>query len=571
MFSIELSFSVGRTIISTALGSLDEQRFVAYIVRGGEHYRGAKLREYTIKEYVDNTLLRNFTENWVDLYDEEIYFNNNAIYFNSLSLGSHELKIEIFDGDYTALKIITFTKVDHVYNPIANAPYLSGIDTDFGNLCAGFSTTIYFSSCITTNEYLDAALINSREASTGFYSKFFNFNALSYGVHTYRIEAINPYATTIRTYSFTKIDPPKIVGTNFKDLGVIYDPIDLSYIVTHGTESGQILVEEYVNERLMKSYYCVLGATNKFDFDFSKVRAGYDYDLEICAKNEKIYFGRTNSACYFEIPDNDLEVDIGEWEDNYGCVNNGEFEFFYKVRFDDSNSVVTVKEYIDSVLTNTYTAISNVLNKFKFDFASLSLGQHSFRIDASDNFTTDTSVYLFYKGEAPKISGSNISGATFLGDKSSPFTITYTIDDDGTEDYVMVEERIDDKTIKTFEALLGATYTFDYEFDSLEYGKHYFEVRADDNTYGPSITWRGYEFTKVAKSKRMAGVVIDKPTADQVTVQICGYVTDIFNSLIPGTLYYIDNNTLTTTANDKDFGIATDSNTLHIIPKIYEC
>lgn len=111
----------------------------------------------------------------------------------------------------------------------------------------------------------------------------------------------------------------------------------------------------------------------------------------------------------------------------------------------------------------------------------------------SDSTDAD-GAYIIVWNHAPTISGSDSD----IGNKSTSFTIDYTVDDADTGDTLTVTEKVNNTIIRTINnAVRGQTYTLDLSsvWSSLSLGSHTITITVDDGKGGTAT--RTYTFTKV--------------------------------------------------------------------------
>ncbi len=91
-----------------------------------------------------------------------------------------------------------------------------------------------------------------------------------------------------------------------------------------------------------------------------------------------------------------------------------------------------------------------------------------------------------------------------LGDKNSPFTITYTVNDNDAGDVLTATESIDGTTTKTYAPTRGVSNTITVPVDELTLGKHTVKVVVNDGKGGTaSRTWT---FTRINSAPTISGI-----------------------------------------------------------------
>lgn len=135
---------------------------------------------------------------------------------------------------------------------------------------------------------------------------------------------------------------------------------------------------------------------------------------------------------------------------------------------------------------------------------------------------------------APVISGADSN----LGNKSSSFTVDYTVNDYDTGDTLTVTEKVDGTTLRTINnAVRGQTYTLDLSsvWSSLSLGSHAITITVTDGKGGTAT--RTYTFTKtddrikftlknpietsIAAKKIVVSGVLTVPTGATLSVKAC--------------------------------------------------
>lgn len=171
------------------------------------------------------------------------------------------------------------------------------------------------------------------------------------------------------------------------------------------------------------------------------------------------------------------------------------FYINYVINDENSSDTITVSEYIDDVLKNTYTATLGATNTFNITasaLATLSLGAHTIKIEASDGKLSDVKTYSFVLvNSAPVISGTD----TNLGTIKDAYSFQYTVTDENANDVVTVTEYLDSTVLKAYTAVLGATNTLSISkstIEALSNGSHTIKVTASD---GRATAIRTHTFT----------------------------------------------------------------------------
>ena len=176
-----------------------------------------------------------------------------------------------------------------------------------------------------------------------------------------------------------------------------------------------------------------------------------------------------------------------------------------------------------------------------FSFAFASYGIHGVRpalnlpsdILVSDSPDTD-GAYVIIWNQTPTISGSDSD----LGNKSTPFTVDYSVDDTDTDDTLTITEKVDGTTLRTINnAVRGQTYTLDLSsvWSSLSLGSHTITITVDDGKGGTAT--RTYTFTKtddrikftlknpietsIAAKKIVVSGVVTIPSGATLSVKVC--------------------------------------------------
>lgn len=156
----------------------------------------------------------------------------------------------------------------------------------------------------------------------------------------------------------------------------------------------------------------------------------------------------------------------------------------------------------------------------------------------SDSPDTD-GAYIIVWNQAPTISGSDSN----LGNKSTPFTMSYSVDDADTADTLTVTERVDGTTLRTINnAVRGQTYTLDLSsvWSTLSLGSHTITITVSDGKGG--TTTRTYTFTKtddrikftlkkpietsIAAKKLVVSGVMTVPNGATLSVKACNNAFD---------------------------------------------
>ena len=135
---------------------------------------------------------------------------------------------------------------------------------------------------------------------------------------------------------------------------------------------------------------------------------------------------------------------------------------------------------------------------------------------------------------APVVSGADSN----LGNKSSSFTVSYTVNDSDTGDTLTVTEKVDGTTLRTINnAARGQTYTLDLSsvWSTLTLGSHTITITVTDGKGGTAT--RTYTFTKtddrikftlknpietsIAAKKIVVSGVLTVPTGATLSVKAC--------------------------------------------------
>jgi hypothetical protein len=132
-----------------------------------------------------------------------------------------------------------------------------------------------------------------------------------------------------------------------------------------------------------------------------------------------------------------------------------------------------------------------------------------------------------------------VSGAdSNLGNKSSSFTVDYTVNDSDTGDTLTVTENVDGMTLRTINnAVRGQTYTLDLSsiWTSLSLGSHTITITVTDGKGGTAT--RTYTFTKtddrikftlknpietsIAAKKIVVSGIVTVPSGATLSVKAC--------------------------------------------------
>ncbi len=293
-------------------------------------------------------------------------------------------------------------------------------------------------------------------------------------------------------YYLTEYDnAAPVITDSDRTLGNKTSAFTVPYTVTDAN-SDQVTVSEILNGTSIRTYTATLGQENIFEITqsiFSGLVLG-THTMKIEANDGKekttrtFTFVKSNSAPIIS----DVNRDLGD--------KTASFTLSYTVT-DAENNTVTVKEYLDSMLIKSFTAslgYSNTLTVSQSDFGNLQLGSHSLKIEASDGQATSERIFTFRKmNTPPSISGTD---KNLLG-KSSAFNVSYTVTD-AESTSVTVVEKIDTKTLKTYEATSGTQNTLIVSasiFSDLELGNHEITITATDAS-GLS-TVRTFQFQKI--------------------------------------------------------------------------
>lgn len=156
----------------------------------------------------------------------------------------------------------------------------------------------------------------------------------------------------------------------------------------------------------------------------------------------------------------------------------------------------------------------------------------------SDSPDTD-GAYIIVWNQTPTISG----GDSDLGNKSTPFTINYSVNDTDTGDTLTVTEKVDVTTLRTINnAVRGQTYTLDLSgiWSVLSLGSHTITITVNDGKGG--TTTRTYTFTKtddrikftlkkpietsIAAKKIVVSGVMTVPNGATLSVKVCNNAFD---------------------------------------------
>jgi hypothetical protein len=135
---------------------------------------------------------------------------------------------------------------------------------------------------------------------------------------------------------------------------------------------------------------------------------------------------------------------------------------------------------------------------------------------------------------APVVSGADSN----LGNKSSSFTVDYTVNDSDTGDTLTVTEKVDGMTLRTINnAVRGQTYTLDLSsiWTSLSLGSHTITITVTDGKGGTAT--RTYTFTKtddrikftlknpietsIAAKKIVVSGIVTVPSGATLSVKAC--------------------------------------------------
>ncbi len=134
----------------------------------------------------------------------------------------------------------------------------------------------------------------------------------------------------------------------------------------------------------------------------------------------------------------DTDRDLGD--------KNANFTIEYTVDDADAGDVLTATEYLDAQKTKSFAPTRKVKNTISVPVDTLSLGQHTVKVEVSDGQGGKASrTWTFRRtNSTPTISGTD----TNLGDKNLGFTYEYTVDDaDGDE--LTVTEQLNGDTLRT--------------------------------------------------------------------------------------------------------------------------
>lgn len=200
------------------------------------------------------------------------------------------------------------------------------------------------------------------------------------------------------------------------------------------------------------------------------------------------------------------DLDLG------GKMSNFDIEYIVQDEDGDQVKVTIYEDTIAKVSDRAVTLGTN--NKYTVDLNNFSLGKHTIRIVAKDpDGETAERIYTFQKVNSAPILKSSQAGQ--LGDKNSPFTITYSVDDTDQDTVTIIESLngLEIKRLTNVELGTDQSLTISKEtIEAMELGRqNTIEIKADDGKGG--ISYLRFYFTRTNSAPVISN--IDKDLGDK--------------------------------------------------------